>query len=113
YDITQLKHPNEAIKDPFMFRLSWGILIILLIGYFVSEWVNIPVSLIAGVVAIIFLLFAKRSPAVETMTVLKGAPWDIVFLSIGMFFVVYGLRYAVLMIVFVYVIYIIAQSRLL
>lgn len=94
YDITQLKHPNEAIKDPFMFRLSWGILIILLIGYFVSEWVNIPVSLIAGVVAIIFLLFAKRSPAVETMTVLKGAPWDIVFFSIGMYVVVYGLRNA-------------------
>src|SRR5699024_12379764 len=83
YYITQLIHPNEVIKDPFMFRLSWGILIILLIGYFVSEWVNIPVSLIAGVVAIIFLLFAKRSPAVETMTALKGAPWDIVFFSIG------------------------------
>ncbi|HEX6593776.1 MAG TPA: arsenic transporter [Bacillota bacterium] len=94
YDVTQLKHPNEAIKDPFMFRLSWGILSVLLIGYFVSEWVSIPVSLIAGAVAIIFLLFAKRSPAVETMTVLKGAPWDIVFFSIGMYVVVYGLRNA-------------------
>ncbi|MDQ0175045.1 arsenic transporter [Bacillus chungangensis] len=92
YDSTQLKNPKEAIKDLSMFHLSWGVLAVLLIGYFVSEFVFIPVSFIAGAVAILFLLIARRSTVVETKAVLKGAPWAIVFFSIGMYVVVYGLR---------------------
>ena len=92
FDDSVLKTPASAIKDIKIFRLSWAVLVILLIGYFSSEALNIPVSLIAGAVAIIFLAIARRSKSVETMTVLKGAPWAIVFFSIGMYVVVYGLR---------------------
>jgi arsenical pump membrane protein len=92
YDLTQLKKPADALRDKKMFRLSWLVLAILLLGYFISEFLNIPVSIIAGVVAIFFLFMARRSPAVETKKVVKGAPWAIVFFSIGMYVVVYGLR---------------------
>ncbi|KAB7672210.1 arsenic transporter [Bacillus sp. B1-b2] len=92
YDLNQLKVPQDAIKDLKMFRLSWVILAVLLIGYFVSEFLSIPVSLIAGVIAIIFLVFARRSAAVSIKKVVKGAPWAIVFFSIGMYVVIYGLR---------------------
>lgn len=92
YDLTQLKKPVEAIRDKKMFKLSWIVLGILLIGYFVSESLGIPVSFIAGIVAIFFLMMAKRSSAVNTKTVIKGAPWAIVFFSIGMYVVVYSLR---------------------
>lgn len=92
FDAGVLKTPASAIKDLKMFRLSWVVLAVLLIGYFASETLDIPVSFIAGAVAIIFLAIARRSEAVETMTVLKGAPWAIVFFSIGMYVVVYGLR---------------------
>ncbi|MEI5906311.1 arsenic transporter [Bacillus spongiae] len=92
YDIAQLKQPIDAIRDKKMFSLSWVILGVLLIGYFLSEMLSIPVSIIAGVAAIFFLLMAKRSDVVNTKTVVKGAPWAIVFFSIGMYVVVYGLR---------------------
>ncbi|MGE7904324.1 arsenic transporter [Peribacillus sp. NPDC094092] len=92
YDVSQLKKPVEAIQDQSMFRLSWIVLGILLVGYFTSEFIGVPVSIIAGIVAIFFLMMARRSPEVNTKTVIKGAPWAIVFFSIGMYVVVYSLR---------------------
>ncbi|MDN4607910.1 arsenic transporter [Sporosarcina highlanderae] len=92
YKLSDLKEPKDAVKDGKMFRLSWVVLGILLIGYFTSGITGLPVSIVAGVMAIFFMMMGQKSPAVHTKQVLKGAPWSIVFFSVGMYVVVYGLR---------------------
>jgi arsenical pump membrane protein len=94
YNLSQLKKPMEAIKDMRLFKLSWVILAALLVAYFISEFFSIPVSIIAGIAAIVFLFTARKSPAIHTCKLVKGAPWAVVIFSIGMYVVVYGLRNA-------------------
>ncbi|MBN6187314.1 arsenic transporter [Aneurinibacillus sp. BA2021] len=94
YDVSQLKKPQEAIKDQGLFRLSWVVLGALLAGYLFSESLRIPVSFIVGAVAIIFIIAARRSRDIQTAALVKEAPWAVVVFSIGMYVVVYGLRNA-------------------
>lgn len=94
YDLARLKEPAKAIKDLATFRTGWIVLILLLVGFFVLEPLGIPVSAIAAVGAAILFAVAKKGHGINTGKVLRGAPWQIVIFSLGMYLVVYGLRNA-------------------
>ncbi|RJT27921.1 arsenic transporter [Buttiauxella izardii] len=94
YDISLLKAPKAAIRDVNTFKTGWLVLILLLIGFFALESLGVPVSLVAAVGALILLAVAKKGHAINTGKVLRGAPWQIVIFSLGMYLVVYGLRNA-------------------
>jgi arsenical pump membrane protein len=94
YDLERLKQPAKAIKDPATFKTGWVVLILLLVGFFVLEPLGIPISAIAAVGAVILLAVAQIGHAINTGKVLRGAPWQIVIFSLGMYLVVYGLRNA-------------------
>lgn len=94
YDLGLLKTPASAIKDPATFKAGWVVLVLLLVGFFALEPLGIPVSAIAAVGALILLAVAKKGRAINTGKVLRGAPWQIVVFSLGMYLVVYGLRNA-------------------
>ena len=92
YDVAQLKPPGAAIRDVTTFRVGWGVLALLLIGFFGLEPLGVPVSATAAVCAILLLLVAGRGHVISTRRVMRGAPWQIVVFSLGMYLVVYGLR---------------------
>ncbi|GKW22444.1 arsenical pump membrane protein [Pectobacterium carotovorum subsp. carotovorum] len=94
YDVSRLKAPASAIKDQATFSAGWVVLILLLTGFFVLEPLGIPVSAIAAAGAFILFVVAKKGHAINTSKVLRGAPWQIVIFSLGMYLVVYGLRNA-------------------
>ena len=94
YDVTKLSEPTLAIKDMTTFKTGWLVLILLLIGFFVLEPLGIPISAIAAIGALILWVIAARGHTINTKKVLRGAPWQIVIFSLGMYLVVYGLRNA-------------------
>ena len=94
YDVSLLKTPASVIKDAATFRAGWIVLLLLLVGFFVLEPLGIPVSAIAAAGAAVLFVVAKRGHAINTGKVLRGAPWQIVIFSLGMYLVVYGLRNA-------------------
>ncbi|EMI7065181.1 MULTISPECIES: arsenic transporter [Providencia] len=94
YDVTKLSEPTLAIRDITTFKAGWLILVLLLIGFFVLEPLGIPVSAIAAIGALILWVIAARGHTINTKKVLRGAPWQIVIFSLGMYLVVYGLRNA-------------------
>ncbi|WP_243055087.1 arsenic transporter [Pseudomonas sp. BP01] len=94
YDLDQLKAPEAAIRDKATFVAGWGVLVLLLIGFFVIEPLGVPISAIAAVCALILYLIAARGHVISTRKVIKEAPWQVVVFSLGMYLVVYGLRNA-------------------
>lgn len=62
--------------------------------FFALEPLGVPVSLVAAVAAFILWLVARKGQVIDTRKVLKGALWQIVTFSLGMYLVVYGLRNA-------------------
>ncbi len=93
-DIQNLATPQSVIKNHTMFRLSWWFLGFLMIGYFVGDAYHLPVSLFALGGALIFLAIGTHYKAVKPIMTIKAAPWQVVWFSIGLYVVVYGLKNA-------------------
>ena len=92
YDAGQLGMPAAAIRDVTTFRVGWAVLALLLIGFFGLEPLGVPVSATAAACALLLLVVAGRGQQISTRKVMRGAPWEIVVFSLGMYLVVYGLR---------------------
>ena len=93
-DISLLKEPKSVIKNMNLFYFSWIFLGVLLAGYFVGDAYNLPISIFALGGATVFLIIATLSKAVKPKNIIKTAPWQVVWFSIGLYIVVYGLKNA-------------------
>ena len=94
YDMSQLQLPRSAIRDRATFITGWWVLGLLLVGFFGLEPLGVPISAVAAVGAALLLGVAAKGNVIPTGEVIKTAPWQIVWFSLGMYLVVYGLRNA-------------------
>jgi len=93
-DVSLLPEPHTVIKNHIMFKLSWVFLALLMVAYLVGDVYELPISVFALGGALIFLALATYFKAVKPVETIKSAPWQIVWFSIGLYVVVYGLKNA-------------------
>ena len=97
YSVAALDPARSAIKDPLVFRAAFPILLVLLVAYFVTAPLGVPIAFVTGTAALLLMAIAGRwwkagkGAVVSVKTALRHAPWQIVLFSIGMYLVVYGL----------------------
>ena len=100
YELTGLETPASAIRDRAVFRAAFPLLAALLMAYVVLGAIGVPVSAVTATAALVLLAVAGRwhrggrGHVISLGKVLRGAPWQIVVFSLGMYLVVYGLRNA-------------------
>lgn len=93
-DVSKLPEAHTVIKNQTMFKFSWAFLALLMGGYFIGDYFHMPVSLFALGGALLFLLIANHYKAIQPIKTIKAAPWQVVWFSIGLYVVVYGLKNA-------------------
>jgi arsenical pump membrane protein len=93
-DITLLKNPDDVLKNKTLFKFSWLFLALLLAGYFIGDVYDLPVSLFALGGGLLFLAIASYAKSARAWLTIKTAPWQVVWFSIGLYIVVYGLKNA-------------------
>ncbi len=91
-DVSTLPEASSVIKNQTMFKISWFFLAFLMAGYFIGDHYNLPISLFALGGALVLLVIANYYKAVKPIMTIKAAPWQVVWFSIGLYVVVYGLK---------------------
>ena len=100
YAVEALEPPRHAIRDEAVFRAAFPLLGLLLLAYFVTGPLGVPIAAVTGAAAVALMAVAGRwgrggrGATVQLGKVLRGAPWQIVLFSLGMYLVVYGLGHA-------------------
>jgi len=88
FDVATLDTPAEAVRDWTLFRAGWIALGGLVVGYIVGGQVGLPVSLIAGAVALAMLALTQARGVRSATDSLRSAPWSVLIYAIGMFVVI-------------------------
>ncbi len=88
---NEIEFDQSEIKDPFIFRIFFPVIIILIICYSVGGYFSIPVAVVSMPAAAILILVARHGRKISYVNPLKEAPWQIIFFSIGMYIVVFAM----------------------
>lgn len=93
-DISLLRNPDEVLKSKPLFYIAWVFLALLLASYFIGDLYHLPISIFALGGGLLFLAIANSFKVVHPKKIITTAPWQVVWFSIGLYIVVYGLKNA-------------------
>lgn len=93
-DVSLLRDENEVLKSKVLFQFSWFFLALLIVGYFIGDAYGLPVSVFALGGGLLFLAISSYMKTSSATKIIKEAPWQVVWFSIGLYIVVYGLKNA-------------------
>jgi len=91
-ELSLLPQAEKFIKNKTLFIFSWIFLFILFCGYFIGDIFKLPTSIFALGGALIFFIITSFYKVVDLKHIIKLTPWQIIWFSIGLFIVVYGLK---------------------
>ncbi|MBW4820754.1 arsenical efflux pump membrane protein ArsB, partial [Streptococcus salivarius] len=83
YAVEALEPPRHAIRDEAVFRAAFPLLGLLLLAYFVTGPLGVPIAGVTGAAAVALMAIAGRwgrggrGATVQLSKVLRGAPWQI------------------------------------
>jgi len=93
-DVSTLPEASSVIKNQTMFKISWFFLAFLMLGYFVGDIYKLPISVFALGGSLVFFAIARYYKSIKPKKIIQEAPWQVVWFSIGLYVVVYGLKNA-------------------
>ncbi|ARD85635.1 arsenite efflux pump permease [Ferroplasma acidiphilum] len=82
--------PSSFIKDRRIFLMAFPATVLLMVLYFLSGFIGVPISFIAMPFALIFYIVARLGGRIDANHVIKIAPWQVVLFSLGMYIIVFG-----------------------
>ena len=88
YDCALLANPATSIRDRAVFWCGWAGLVLMVIGYIIGGALHLPVSLVAGSVAVALLALARIRGLRGIRQTVVAAPWSILIYALGMFVVI-------------------------
>lgn len=82
---------KDVVKDRVIFRIATPFILVLVTVYALGGIFGIPVAVIAVPAVSVLTVVAIVSGKIDVRSVIKGAPWQIVLFSLGMYIIVFGM----------------------
>lgn len=92
YELTELASPASAITDPVTARAAGPVMLLLLAGYALGDGAGVPLSVTAGVAALVLGIIALIGGRIDVPATVRAAPWQVIVFAGGMYVVVFALR---------------------
>ena len=90
-DISAVPNPRSVIKDEEIFRIAMPMTLFLIAVYAVTGIFGIPIAFIAVPAVSALFIYAHMNRKINTRKILIQAPWQVVYFSLGMFVIVFGM----------------------